>query len=123
MLDNLLGNAAEVDPKQTTEELADVLIPEEEVKLAFKVFRDMFVFTNHRLILIDKQGMTGKKVEYNSIPYKSITHFSVETAGSFDRDSEIKIWIKGHFIGRELKKGVDIIGLQRTLAYYVLGNH
>ena len=27
-----------------------------------------------------RQGLSGKKVEYHSIPYKSITHFAVETA-------------------------------------------
>lgn len=120
MLDNLLGNASEINPKTTQKQLEGVLIPEEEVKLAFKVFRDMFVFTDKRLILVDKQGMTGKKVEYLTIPYKSITHFSVETVGTFDRDSEIKIWVREYKLERELKRGVDIIGLQRTLAYFIL---
>lgn len=33
--------------------------------------RDMFIFTNKRLVLVDKQGLTGKKVEYHSVPYRS----------------------------------------------------
>jgi Bacterial PH domain len=35
--------------------------------------------------------MTGKKVEYQSVPYRSITRFSIETAGTFDLDAELKI--------------------------------
>lgn len=63
------------------------------MEAAFKLFRDMMVFTEKRLILVDKQGMTGKKTEYHSIPYKSISHYSIETAGTFDLDAELKIWI------------------------------
>ena len=36
------------------------------------------------------QGLTGSKVSYHSILYRSITQFSVETAGSFDADAELK---------------------------------
>jgi hypothetical protein len=56
----------------------------------------MYVFTNKRLILIDKQGMTGRKVDYHSIPYRAITQFKIETAGHFDLDAELKIWISGY---------------------------
>jgi hypothetical protein len=61
----------------------------------YQILRDFFVFTTNRLVLVDKQGLTGKKVEYHSIPYKSITRVSVETAGHFDLDAELKIWISG----------------------------
>jgi hypothetical protein len=74
-------------------------------------------------VLVDKQGLTGKKVEYHSIPYKSITHFAVETAGRFDRDAEMKIWISGNPvpIEREFKKSSNlIVGVQKTLAQYIL---
>ena len=84
--------------------------------------RDLFVFTDKRLILIDKQGITGKKAEYHSIPYKSISHFSVETAGTFDADAELKIYVSSNPnpIQREFKRGTDIIGVQKTLAQCVL---
>lgn len=70
--------------------MKDVLITGETVSLAFKLVRDLIVFTDFRLILVDKQGMTGKKVEYKSIPYRSISRFSVETSGHFDLDAELK---------------------------------
>ncbi len=122
MLDSILGNAREIDPQELKKEFAPVLVEGEQIERAFKLIRDLFVFTNARLILVDKQGVTGKKIEYHSIPYSKITHFSVETAGRFDRDAEMKIWISGTAgaIEKEFKKGADIIGVQKTLARYIL---
>ena len=121
LLSNLMGNASEVDPKELQEEFANILFDQESIESAFKIYRDKWVFTNKRLIMQDIQGMTGKKKEYHTVPYKSITHFLVETAGSFDADCEIKIWISGTPtpLEKELKKGIDVIGLQKTLASYI----
>ena len=122
MLDTVFGNAKELNPQVLTKEFEPVLIDGEHIEKAFKLDRDLIVFTNKRLILVDKQGLTGKKVEYHSIPYSKITHFLVETAGRFDRDAEMKIWIsgRGQPIEKEFKKGTDIVGVQKTLAQYVL---
>lgn len=121
-LDGLMGNASEVDVQKLEKEIGDLLVDGEEIESGYKVLRDSFIFTNKRLLLVDKQGMTGKKVEYHSIPYKSITHFSVETAGSFDMDSELKIWLSGtnEPIGKLFKKDSPIEEVQTTLAAYVL---
>lgn len=122
MLQGLFGNATEVNTKELEKELAATLVEGETVVKGFKIVRDMFIFTDKRLLLIDKQGMSGKKVEYHSILYKSISHFSVETGGTFDLDAELKIYISGNSqpIQREFKKGTDIIGVQKMLAQFVL---
>ncbi|MCU4675126.1 PH domain-containing protein [Catenovulum sp. 2E275] len=123
LLDGLMGNASQVDSAKVEDELSPILGREEQVTYACKEIRDMYVFTNKRLILIDKQGMTGKKVEYHSIPYKAISHFSLETAGHFDLESELKIWISGSSdaIKRDLKNGETVVGIQQALANYALG--
>lgn len=123
LLSNLLGNASDIDIVKVQDELAPVLVPGEVIGKGFKIFRDMFIFTDHRLIMIDKQGITGSKVSYHSILYRSITQFSVETAGSFDADSELKIWVSGGGlpISKEFKKGTDVVGIQKYLAYCVFG--
>ena len=122
MLQGLFGNASEVDGKDIQRDLEAMLVEGEQVVKAFRLIRDLFVFTDKRLILIDKQGITGKKAEYHSIPYKSISHFSVETAGTFDMDAEMKIYISGNMtpIEREFKRGTDIRGVQKTLAQFIL---
>jgi hypothetical protein len=122
VLQGLFGNAAEVNAKDIQRDLDALLVEGEQVVRAFRIVRDLFIFTDKRLVLIDKQGVTGKKAEYHSIPYKSISHFSVETAGTFDMDAEMKIYISGNMtpIEREFKRGADIIGVQKTLAQFVL---
>lgn len=121
LLSGLLGNASEVDAQAIEKELEMILMEAEQIQKAFKLIRDLLVFTDKRLILVDKQGVTGKKVEYHSIPYKSITHFSIESAGHFDLDAELKVWISGTHepISKEFKKDKNIYDVQRTLAKYV----
>ena len=121
LLDALLGNAAEVDADKMQAEFARVLAAGEQIEKAYVLIRDAMLFTNRRLILVDKQGMTGSKVEYHSLPYRAITHFSVETAGHFDLDAELKIWVSGRAepFAQQFKKGLSIYAVQGVLAGYV----
>jgi hypothetical protein len=97
--------------------------PTEKVVIAYKLVRDYVVFTDLRLLLVDKQGLTGKKIEFHSLPYKSISHFSVETAGHFDLDAELKIWISSATtpIEKKFSKAVNIFEVQALLAKAVCG--
>lgn len=123
LLNGLMGNATQHNNESVEKELIDVLIANEKVDLAFKLIRDLIVFTDKRLIIVDKQGMTGKKVEYKSIPYKSISRFSVETSGHFDLDAELKIWISSAELPAEslqFRKDNNIVVIQQALAAVVL---
>jgi hypothetical protein len=122
VLDGVLGNASEIDPAKIQQEFSQVLTAGERVEHAYQLIRDYFVFTDKRLVLVDKQGMTGNKVEYHSIPYKSVTHFSVETAGPFDLDAELKIWISGLPMPfqKRFNKKLSVYEVQGVLASYVL---
>ncbi|AJA49065.1 hypothetical protein CPAST_c29990 [Clostridium pasteurianum DSM 525 = ATCC 6013] len=122
ILSGLMGNASEIDIKRVEREFEKIFVEEEKVEKAYKLIRDLFVFTDKRLVLLDKQGVTGKKVQYHSIPYKNITHFSVETTGNFDLESELKIWISGTQmpIEKQFKNDKNIYDIQRSLAQYVL---
>ncbi|PVE11729.1 PH domain-containing protein [Streptomyces scopuliridis] len=117
----LFGNAHTVDPTAAQQDYARLLGQGEQVRAAYTLIRDTMLFTDRRLILVDKQGITGKKVEYHSIPYKSITHFAVETAGTFDLDAELKIWISSNPapIQKTFTKGVDIYEVQAILTQFV----
>lgn len=123
LLDGLLGNASEVDASKLEDDFAEVMAAGERIENAYQLVRDLFIFTNKRLLLVDKQGLTGNKVEYHSLPYKSITHFSIETAGHFDLDAELKIWISGNPmpIQKRFNKNLNIYKVQSVLAGYVLG--
>jgi hypothetical protein len=93
LLQKLALNAQQVDVSTVQQELSPFLIDGEVVEIAFKIFRDQIIFTNRRLITVDKQGITAKKVDYRSIPYDKITQFSKESAGVLDLDAELKIWV------------------------------
>lgn len=120
-LSGLLGNAAETDVTDVEQDLEKVLAPGENVERAFQLIRDLLIFTRTRLILVDKQGITAKKTEFHSIPYRAITHFSVETAGHFDLESELKIWITSYPepMTRTFTRGGAILEVQQALATYV----
>ncbi len=119
----LLGNASQKDTDKVEEQLRDILLPGEQVELAFALVRDLIVFTEKRLILVDKQGMTGKKSAYKSLPYRSISRFTVETSGHFDLDAELKIWISSAVEPAEIlqfKSDRNVVEIQQALAAAVL---
>ncbi|NRT11378.1 PH domain-containing protein [Flavobacterium sp. 14A] len=119
----LLGNAGSVSQEQLFKEYGQLLIEGEQIELGFKLIRDTFLFTTKRLILVDKQGLTASKTEYKSIAYKSITRFSIETAGTFDLDAELKIWVSSELqpsIRKQFNKSVNVYEVQKILAYHVL---
>ena len=99
----------------------DFLIGEGEfVELEYKAFRDIAVFTNKKLILMDVQGITGSKKEWLILPYSKCTAFSVESAGTFDLDAEIKIWTSGiGLVELELVKGNDVRQVAAMLVNYI----
>ena len=122
-LSNLLGNAGVATVEELNKEFGNLLTDNESIEIGFKLFRDVFIFTNKRLILVDKQGITGKKIEYLSVVYKSITRFSIETAGNFDLEAELKIWISSEVnpsVSKKFNKQVNIYDVQKVLASHVL---
>lgn len=123
LLSRLLGNAGTVDSQKLLKEYDQLLTDDELIEIGFKLLRDTFIFTNKRLILVNKQGVGIGKVEYFSLNYKSISRFSVETAGTFELDAELKIWISNEVdpgIVKKFDKSVNVYEVQKVLAKYVL---
>lgn len=117
-LDGLLGNASEIPPETIEAEFAELLAADEQVFKAYQLIRDFFIFTDFRLLLVDKQGLTGRKISYHSVPYRSITHFMVETSGHLDLDAELKIWVSGspEPLQQSFSKKVNVYEVQALLA-------
>jgi hypothetical protein len=120
LLSGLLGNAAEADVADVEKHLEQIVAEDERVERAFQLVRDLIIFTNRRLMFIDRQGLTGKKTTYHSIPYRAITNFAVETAGHFDLEAELKVWISGQPepIQKTFARGRTIFEVQKALATY-----
>jgi len=110
-------NATAVNPAEVGQAHGHALLAEEIVIYAFKTIRDFIVFTNWRLLYINVQGLTGSKKSYLTIPYRSITSFAIESAGTFDLDAEIKIALSGMSpIEFKIGRNSDVRGLQTLLA-------
>ena len=121
LISGLIGNASEADAAKLQTEFSQALAPGERIERAYQLLRDLFVFTDKRLIFVNKQGLTGSKIEYLSIPYRSIVRFSVETAGAFDLEAELKIWLTGtpEPIRLQFNRKLNIYTVQAVLASYV----
>lgn len=102
-------------------EAANLLIDGENVIGSYKTIRDSIVFTDKRIITINVQGISGKKKDYTSLPYSKIQAFSVETAGTFDLDSELILWFSGlgkvkfNFTGQS-----DIVTIGKEISKFAL---
>ena len=121
LFNSILGNASQVNIDEIKAQFENVLVENENIEAAFSLFRDKMVFTNKRIIFLDKQNVTGSKKEYLSVPYHAISVFSVESAGTFDADAEIKLWVRevGQ-ITKKVGKSTDTMHIQKFLASYIL---
>ncbi len=123
LFNSFLGNAGVVENDKLLTDYSRLLLDKEEIEIGFKLIRDTFIFTNKRIILVDKQGVTGSKVEYKTILYKAISKFSVESAGTFELDAELKIWISSEqepSISKRFDKKVNIYQVQKILASHLV---
>jgi beta-lactam-binding protein with PASTA domain len=86
------------------------------------VARDTLLFTNKRLIVIEVQGISGRQLEYLSVPYGSIVKFSVQTGGSFDLNAELKLWIGNDTapLEKRFNSELNVYEVQKILASRVL---
>jgi hypothetical protein len=112
---------AEVSNAEGQDMVGELLIEGESIQSSFKGMRDMVIFTNKRLIVVNVQGFSGKKRDYSSLPYSKIQAFSVESAGTFDRDAELELYFSG--LGKvrlEFNAKFDVKAFNRFLGSYIL---
>lgn len=84
-----------VEPETLRAGIAGILLNDEELLRAAKGTRDYVVFTSDRIIVVNAQGMLGTKKDITSLPLTRIQAWSIESAGTFDRDSELTLWFSG----------------------------
>ncbi|MBO0431918.1 PH domain-containing protein [Enterococcus sp. DIV0660C] len=133
LVQGALGNYSEKTPEQLTQEYGEYLFDNEEITMGYQLVRDALIFTNHRVIFVDKQGATGKKTAFHSIHLDSIVEVDMETAGTGLDDSEITItYLKNinqrsnnevHALHKfEFPKKTDILPLYRYLGNVSMTN-
>eukprot|EP00928_Gymnodinium_smaydae_P030606 TRINITY_DN22712_c0_g1_i2.p1 TRINITY_DN22712_c0_g1~~TRINITY_DN22712_c0_g1_i2.p1 ORF type:complete len:796 (-),score=102.69 TRINITY_DN22712_c0_g1_i2:189-2576(-) len=128
LLGFLGGDAHQLNPSEVQQELKEtlnILMDDETVEMAFKAGRDSFIMTSKRILHIDVEGLTGKKVVYLSVLWTHIVMFSVETAGMLDTDAELLLFTDIPALPRirqDLRKGkTDVMAIQKYIADKILG--
>ena len=66
------GDSVKLDESVVESELNAIgaLVPNEGIKLAYKCGRDMVICTSKRMLYVDTQGFSGKRIEYLSMRYR-----------------------------------------------------
>ena len=110
-----------VEETPIPDDVATMLVPGEQAVVAFKTFRDSAIFTTHRLIVGDAQGIRGKKVEVYSLPYSSINMWSTENAGTLDFNAEIELWTRAGKVKIKVGRDLDVHRIDMLISQSVLG--
>jgi glutamine cyclotransferase len=108
----------------TAKDLYGALLMEgEAVDIELKGIRDGAIFTDRRMLVYNRQGITGKKIEFASFAWRAITAFSVENSGTFDLEAECKFTGSGWGVCEiVLTKGTDVVSILRYLNGKVFGD-
>ena len=92
------------------------MVQDEELLRTYQTSKEIIILTTKRIIFVEILGMTGKTQEYRSISYSRINSFSVETAGTFDFESKVRLWIFDSGVYElEFAKNTDIKPLLRII--------
>lgn len=86
---DILSNYNEVPIEQMQKEYGMYLMDGETITVGFKLVRDALIFTDKRVIFMDKQGAAGTKMRIESINLFSIIDVTMETSGFGFDDSEL----------------------------------
>lgn len=110
-----------VDPASLLGTISPLLIEAEGLIGAYQGIRDFLVFTTKRIIVVNVQGITGKKKDFTSLPYSKVQAYSVETAGVLDLDSELELWFSG--LGKvklEFVAQANITAICKAISTFIL---
>ncbi|WP_297790359.1 PH domain-containing protein [uncultured Anaerococcus sp.] len=114
-------NLKQINISKVRKEVLDFLVAGEDLIQAFETIRDQVIFTSKRIIVVNVQGITGKKKSYISYPYSKVQYFGVETAGMLDIDSELILAFNdGSKLSFDFRSNVDIIQISKCIADFVL---
>ncbi len=110
-----------ISNEEVINQITPLLISGECLISSYKTIRDFVVFTNKRVIAVNVQGIAGTKKDFTSLPYSKVQAYYIETAGTFDLDSELEMYFSA--LGKvkfEFKGTSDIVKIGQIISEYVL---
>ena len=76
--DKPMENLMRLQEKDICKNVNALLLEGEQIVGAYKTVRDQVVFTSHRIIMVDMQGVTGTRQQL------FVLHYGIQTAGFGD---------------------------------------
>lgn len=94
------------------------LLPDEQVHQAFRSQTTIVLFTDRRILTIQRHTLLSERLETSSFSYRSVQHFAVLESGEGEGRSEIRIWLGAdpHPLHLRANGGADLAPLQLLLA-------
>ena len=111
----------EIKPEEGLELVQPMLLDDEKIFAAFKTIRDHVIFTNHRIIAVNVEGITGKMKDYTSLPFIKVQAFSVRTASLLAMDTIMDVWFNSMgIVTFEFSGHFDIAAFNKLIGQYIL---
>lgn len=133
LVQGMLGNLSELSVDELQQKYGRFLFKDEKITVGYQLIRDLIVFTDIRILFVDKQGATGKKQSFKSIYLMNIVDVEMETAGMGIDDSEVTIYFLENVYRKsyteklksykfEFPKSTDIVPLYTMLGSLAVQN-
>lgn len=111
----------EIKPEDGLELVQPMMLDDEKIFAAFKTIRDHVIFTNHRIIAVNVEGITGKMKDFTSLPYAKVQAFSVRTASLLAADTIMDVWFNSMgIVTFEFSGHFDIASFNKLIGQYIL---
>jgi hypothetical protein len=118
---NIVFKLKEIPAQEGMDLVGPMLISDETIFASFKTVRDHVIFTNHRVIAVNVEGITGKKKDFTSLPYLKIQAFSVRTASLLAMDTMMDLWFQSMgIVTFEFSGRFDIAAFNKLISNYIL---
>jgi hypothetical protein len=95
-----------INDSELKEELKNYISDNEKVMISYKSQRDIVIFTDKRIVLIDKKGIRGFRRTIYSLPYTSISSYQLDVR-KFDSKLSI-IMDSAHMVMMNFTKGISL---------------
>ncbi|HYW14732.1 MAG TPA: PH domain-containing protein [Allosphingosinicella sp.] len=105
-------------PAADAARLTPHLVAGETVHAAFVAPTGVILFSDRRIILVQREHLLEARIETSSWPYRTVRHFSIQEGEATESRSTIRIWLGDEPQPLHLRAnpGTDLQPLQRLLA-------
>ena len=92
--DKMVIKVSVAKPEITKDWAEDLISEHEYISMGFSSLTYNLVFTSKRIIIMNAKVITKKKKEFTSIPYSSISYYSIDTEGFLKNSTGLEIFVK-----------------------------